>query len=276
VSRQEFDLDKVEICVSDGGSTDNLMNLIDRYSEVVTFKYARQDMTKEYIPTIANCPASCFNAAIRWMPSYEYVIKTDPEVLMRDPWVLSEMMQELEKDDTRMYNCRTHFTEGDDWMTDYDEILSKYERHYHYAEGGPFSRSKYYFCSAFSKARFEELRGIDEIFSSGVGYDDDGLRSMWKNRYGQLEKELSGQAIHLWHGPNRYPPPWEEFNRRVYEHIKSLDTANTLSLVNGKIVKKERPWGNPETLSKIYTIKDGSITKTEAPYQGAFEVDLPF
>lgn len=276
LSRQEFDLDKVEVCVSDGGSTDNLMNLIDRYSEIMTFKYAGQDMTKEYITTVANCPASCFNAAIRWMPSYEYVIKTDPEVIMRDPWILSEMMSELEKDDTRMYNCRTHFTEGDGWYSDYDEILNGYERHYHFAEGGPFSRSKYYFCSGFSKARFEEIRGIDEIFSSGVGFDDDGLREMWKNKFGKYEKEIAGQAIHMWHGPNKYPSPWEEFNRRVFNHIKHLNTANTVALRSGKLVVEERPWGNPETLSRIYTIKDGSITKTEDPYPGAFEVDLPF
>ena len=133
VTRQEFDLDKVEICVSDGGSTDSLMTLIDRYSEVLTFKYAGQNMSREYIPTAANCPANCFNAAIRWMPSYEYVIKMDPEVVMRDAWILSEMMEELERDDSRMYNCRTHFTEGDDWITDYDAVISDYERHYNIA-----------------------------------------------------------------------------------------------------------------------------------------------
>jgi glycosyltransferase involved in cell wall biosynthesis len=277
LSRQDF-LDEggqIEICIMDRGSTDNLLGLIDRYSEVFTFRFAEADPFAGKMSSKTN-PCINFNTLIKYIPTNNYVIKTDAEVVVRDPWTVREIFEALEKDDSRMYNARTHFTDSDGWYSDFDELLSKYERHYLYAEGGPFSRSKYYFFSGFSREKFIELGGIDELFSYGVGYDDTALREMWKNRYGQYEKEISGQAIHQWHGPNVFPPPWEEMNRRIYERIKGFDKANMLALENGKVVKRERPCGFVEMLSRIYTIKDGSVINTETPWEGAREIDLPF
>lgn len=273
----------LEICIADGGSTDNLLNLIDRYSDVFTFKYAHSDRNKALFPISSNMPCADLNAMICWMPSYGTILKMDPEVVLRDDWILEELIEQMGRYPARdqMFNVRTHFTEGNDWYHSLEDILSDYEQHYHYAEGGPFSRSKFYFCSGFSRLLFVEMGGIEEMFSMGTGYEDTHFREIWKNRYGHYERELTGQAIHLWHGPNQSPPAWEELNRRVFDYLRNVKENNTRRLLMGKLVpadeKQRYVWGNPEMLSKIYIIQDGSIVGThEHPVENPVELDLPF
>ena len=277
LSRQNYDLDKVEICIGDGGSNDNLLNLIDRYSDVFTFKYAIRNEEYAPIPIISNQPAARINTVIKNMPSYDKVVKIDPEIVLRDEWILQEISDNIDKDDSRTYNVRTHFTEGDTWYMNYEDIINGFEKHYHYAEGGPFSRSKFYFCSGFSREKYIKMGGIEEMCHYGVGYDDTLFREIWKNRYGSYEHEITGQAIHLWHGPNQSPPNWEELNKRIFHHLKHMSDSNVLRLEDEQLKVVENPvWGIPEMLSKIYTIKDGEIIKEEKPSEVSQDLDLPF
>lgn len=280
LSRQEYPVEDIEICVGDVNSTDNLLALIDRYSDVFTFKFLQFDMKQTIIPKWSYNPVSRLNSLIKHVASHPYIIKIDPEIIMKDDWVISEMAEGLAADDTRTYNARTHFTEGDDWYGDFEEVLKFHERHYHYAEGGPFSRSKFYFCSGFSKDKFIQLGGIDELFSLAVGYDDSCFREHWKNCYGSYEKEITGQAIHLWHGPPRTPPSWEAMGKRIYDTIKTYDRANRVRLTpdNRLSINLNEPheWGTPNILSKVYTIAEGQVTQTEDPSGKGKELDLPF
>lgn len=278
--RQSFldeDNNELEICILDTGSTDNLFMVIDRFSEVdnVVFKYARAFESNCMLSSFSN-PCIGLNTLIKYLPSNNTVVKTDAEVVLLDDWILDSITDLLEKDDIRPYNVRTHFVEGDDWYENFDDLRSMYEYHYHMAEGGPFSRSKFYFFSAFNRDKFLALGGIDELFHAGVGYEDNCFREMWKNRYGSYEAEVPGRAIHLWHGPNHFPPSWEELNRRVYESVNSKDTANTLKLINNKLVPRNEPIGCVEMLSEIYTIKGGTIINKEKLWDGAREISLPF
>lgn len=277
ISRQTYE-GPLEVCIADGNSTDNLMNLIDRYSDAITFKYAVSDRKKAPIAISSNMPCADINTAIKNMATYDYIIKTDPEIVLKDEWIIEEITEELARDNTRMYNARTHFTEGDTWYMSFDDIIGSHEKYYHYAEGGPFSRSKFYFCCGFDKNKFIELGGIEEMFCYGTGYDDTCFREHWKNRYGQYEKEITGQAIHLWHGHNTSPPSWEELNRRTYNMLKYLKVANQTRLVNNKLVSVPggANWGVPEMLSKVYTIKDGQIINVESPCETSQDLDLPF
>ena len=126
-------------------------------------------MRKTIIAKRSYNPAARFNSMIKHVASNPYIIKIDPEIVIKNAWVVSEIATSLEIDSNRMYNARTHFTEGNDWYSNFDEIISNYENHYHFAEGGPFSRSKFYFCSGFSRNKFVELGGIDELFTIAVG-----------------------------------------------------------------------------------------------------------
>lgn len=279
ITRQDYNLKDLEVCLSDAGSTDNLLSLIDRYSEVLTFKYGHTDKKKSYVPMLAYNPSADYNLLAKYVASHNYVIKVDPEIVMKDPWVISEIVENLEKDDTRMYNARCHFTQGDGWYVDYDDIIRDHEKHYHFAEGGPFTRSKFYFCSGWSKERFIEMGGVDEMFCNGVGYDDTCFREHWKNYYGQYEKEITGQVIHLWHGTNKYNPSYEHLNRRLFESLKGMPKANLVRLKHEQSVvnpKEPHPWANPEMLSKFYVIKNGEIIDVEQYHENAKELDLPF
>jgi glycosyltransferase involved in cell wall biosynthesis len=272
------DIFPIEICVADGYSTDNLITLIDRYSDAFTFKYAMSDRNKASFPISSNMPCADLNAMIKWMPSYDTVVKMDPEVVLRDDWVLEEIHEYVEAEPRRLFNARTHFTEGNDWYHSYEDIINDYEQHYHYAEGGPFSRSKFYFCSGFNRLNFIELGGIEEMFSMGTGYEDTHFREVWKNHYGSYEREITGQAIHLWHGHNVSPPSWEELNRRVFEYLKNSNENNRARIQNGNLLNKEDTiWGSPDMLSKIYIIHDGEIVGIHPhPAKNPEELDLPF
>lgn len=281
ISRQDYpELEnRLEICIGDVNSTDNLLSVIDRYSDTFTFKFFQFDMKKTVLSKWAYNPAARFNSMIRHVASHPYIIKIDPEIIMKHEWVISEMAEGLEKDDSRMYNARAHFTEGDSWYMDFDDIITQHEKHYHYAEGGPFSRSKFYFCSGFSRDRFVDLGGVDELFTLAVGYDDTCLREHWKNRYGAYEKEITGEAIHLWHGSPSTPPAWEAMGQRIYERIKHMDMANTIRLgLDKKLIVTNEPqeWGTPKILSKVYTIRDSRIENVEDPSGEGPELDLPF
>jgi glycosyltransferase involved in cell wall biosynthesis len=279
ISRQDYPTEDVEICIGDVRSTDNLLSLIDRYSEVFTFKFFQFNMRNTVLPKWSYNPAPRFNSMVRHVASNPYVIKMDPEIVMIDDNVIAEMAKGLTEDDSRMYNARTHFTEGDEWFSDYDDVVSGFEKHYRFAEGGPFSRSKYYFCSGFSRDKFIELGGIDELFSLAVGYDDDGLRAVWKNRYGQFEKEITGRAIHLWHPSKGTSPAWEVMGQRIFDRIKHMNRANIVRLgPDRKLIISQEPqeWGTPNILSKVYTIKDGQTINVEDPSGLGQELDLPF
>jgi hypothetical protein len=277
--RQDYmDYDnELEICILDTGSTDGLFMIMDRFSEAegVTFKYAVAFESDCMLSSFSN-PCIGLNTLIKYLPSHDKVIKTDAEVVLVDPWILDEVYDVLSENDTRLYNVRTHFVDGDNWYDNFDDLVSRYERYYHVAEGGPFSRSKFYFFSAFSRAKFIELGGVDELFHAGVGYEDNCFREMWKNKYGAYEMEIPGRAIHLWHGPNQFPPSWEELNKRIFNTIKSKSQANTLKLVNNELVPREEPLGYVEMLSEVYTIKNGTIINKEKLWDGAKEISLPF
>jgi glycosyltransferase involved in cell wall biosynthesis len=276
--KQDYDLSKVEVCVLDGGSTDSLYSILDRYSDTLTFRLAYADRAKSYIPVTSNFPGNEINLGVKYVASYDKIIKIDPEIVIKDNWLLAEVNELLSKDDSRMYNARCHFTEGDGWYSSFEDIVTSHEKQYHYAENGPFTRSRYYFCSGFSKARFLEMRGIEEMFGWGVGYDDDSFRSTWFNRYGDYEYEITAQAVHLWHGANKSRPTKEIANGRMYRHLKKQELNNVVRLKNGELVRDEStPWANPEMLSKIYTIHEGAVTNVEDVNNGkSLELDLPF
>lgn len=275
---QDYDLSKIEVCILDGGSTDSLYNIIDRYSEQLKFSLVFADRNKSYVPVISNFPGNEINLGVKYVASYDKIIKMDPEIVIKDEWLLQEMSDNLDKDDSRMYNARCHFTEGDSWYSSFSSILSEYERNYHYAEGGPFTRSRYYFCCGFMKERFLGIRGVEEMFGWGAGYDDDSFRAAWFNRYGNYEYEITAQAIHLWHGANQTRPTKEMANGRMFKHLKKQDINNVVRIKNGELVRDEKtPWANPAMLSKIYRIEDGRITKEDDVNEGrSLVLDLPF
>ena len=277
ISRQEYDLSKIEICILDGGSTDSLWSIVDRYSDVFTFRLCEADRLKSYLPIVSNFPGVEINLGAKYLSRYDKIIKIDPEVVIKDEWLLSEVNELLDKDDSRMYNSRTHFTAGE-FYSSLDDIIKSYEKHYHYAENGPFTRSRYWFCSSFSRSKFLELRGVEELFGFGTGYDDDGLRTSWKNRYGNYEYEITAQSIHLDHGGNKFRPTKEYLNKRTFDHLKKQDLNNVVRLKGGTLVRDENTlWANPEMLSKIYTVKDGSVVNVEDINNGtSSELSLPF
>jgi len=179
----------------------------------------------------------------------------------------------------------------------YEDIITKYIDHYHYAEGGPFSRSLFYFCCGFSRTSFIKMGGIEELMGLGLGYDDTLWREHWCNMFGGYEREIEAQCIHLWHPAKSYPRSLLELNRRSFELLKNYE-ANTACFVNKsnlsenqssedtgtfdnignhddiEIVKTTRDWGNPDMLSAIYTIQDSEVVSVDKITENARELNI--
>jgi len=280
ISRQDTKLD-IEICVIDGFSTDGLIPLLDRYSDLFTIKYACADRTKSDIPILTNNPAKEHNLNVRWMASYDTVIKIDPEIVIKDPWTIQEIYDLVCADYNKHYNARAWFTNGDSWYSNYEDIIDNFYMHPMVESNEFFSRSQFYFCSGFSRTSFIKMGGIEELMVSGDGFDDTTWLSNWQNHYnnGGLI-EVSGQCIHLWHSatPNHSSSLFE-LNRRKYELFKNRKQANSICLEeksNGElsIIECTRNWANPEMLSTVYTIKDGKVINEEKITEDAISLDL--
>lgn len=273
IARQDCNNLDVEICIADGGSTDNLISLIDRYSERFRFIYAVSNRDKAYVPVLTNCPAADLNVMIKYMPTYDTVLKLDPEIVLKDEWLIREAYTYVQANSVRTFNARVHFVEGADWYNNYEDIISRYEQHYQIVEGAPFSRSKFYFCSAFSRTSFMNMGGVDERFCKGDGYEDTCFREHWKNVYGEYEYEITAQAIHMWHPPTpNHSPSLYELNRRQFEVLKENHMANIG--MEEELVKL--PWGSPAMLSRVYKIENGNIEDSFAVTDDAEELNLPF
>lgn len=274
ISRQDYD-GKLEVCVVDSGSDDGLITLLDRYSDVIKFKYAKSVPMQTAIPAIYETRISDFNAMVKHMASYDTILKLDADVVMLDNWIIPEMIDVGVFHTNRPLNARVHYTEGDTWYMNFDDIVRNYTNHYLVMDGGPLTRSKTYLCSAFNKKDFIELGGIEELLLHGVGYDDMLFREMWNKKYKNYEFEITGQAVRLWQPPKQYPTTVEEINRRIYERLKVAPSANSIRVVDGELKLEKAEWGIPEAISKVYNIRDGAITSVDIPCASSLDVDLP-
>lgn len=276
ITKQDYNLENLEVCILDGGSSDNLISIIERFSEYFTIKYVAVDKNKSVVPVLHNCPASTINAGVRWVVSNDKVIKLDPEVIMLDKYLLSEVEDSLNNNPNHLVSARAFIITGSDWYSDYDSILENYS---HYIAGNelPFSRADYHFCIGFSRTAFITVGGLEEMFGLGSGCFDLHFNRAWKNHFGNNFVELDSQVLHLEHPVVGGDISSFELNRRIFDNLKELKSNyNCVVKEEGelKIVPCYREWGNIEMLSKVYKIKEGKVISTEALSESSLDVNL--
>ena len=245
LGRQDYDLKKVEICVSDGFSTDSLIDVLKEHKhKFLRVLYATSDRSKLPFEIVSNNPACDINAQICWMPTFEKIIRIDPEVRFSNPHTLSYVSERLSKDTNLCLNLRCAvLRKGFKYPEDGEPTLEdrEVEADCVYA----------FYASCFNRSAFIRNRGVDERFALGFAGEDSFFHLWWRNN---SKHEVAGPeyiVYHLWH-PS--PSSNEEFQKIRHEY--------TIPLLKRLLESNEKPnshlkgledmsWMRPEMLGEI-------------------------
>jgi glycosyltransferase involved in cell wall biosynthesis len=202
ILEQEGDFE-IEILIGDGGSTDNLDQVLSYFMD--KFSVVRKiliDRKKSPYNHPFNCPAWEYNVLVDHADS-EYIVKIDPEFVLITPGFIQKAYNILSNGTPAMVMPFPHHVEDFPFTTieDIKERYQKYEYQTHIRPETCQQNNVYYGCM-FRKKDFIELGGIDMRFLQGIGSEDDHMMDQWRRKYGTdkvmtLEDE---HGVHLYHG----------------------------------------------------------------------------
>jgi len=247
LKRQNYDLKNVEVCVTDGDSTDNLMAVLRKHWKTVgQVKYARSDRSRLPFKVMSNCPAADINAQIANVASYEKIIRTDAEMRFSNPDTLRLVAEKLEDPDMCFTLAQARLLEGHRYPEDGEPV--KFRDH-HLANGIYWDS---FFFSAFNKSKFIEMGGVDERFCLGFAAEDTYFHWYWKKHAHYEHSTLDYKALHLYH-PDPMIPEYmklrNEYTWPMFERFKRDDVRPNSHLLGTE-------WRRPEMISGVRIVKD--------------------
>jgi len=236
IKNSNFDTKQIEVCISDGNSSDNLKEIIEKwYKEFYQIKYAISDRTILPFEIKTNDPACDWNALVANMPTFNKIILSDPEVVFIYKDQLKWIDNTLNKD-----LCIWHSSflmKHRDFTEDYKD-----KRNIELYCRGTSGR-----CLAFLKNTFMQNRGFEEKFALGFAGED----NYFIERFKVQKKEMHSPypIIHLWH-----PSPVTKENlklRDTYTLPLLFKLRETYPLPN----ENNPNWTRPEMLKNIEVFK---------------------
>lgn len=249
LKRQNYDLKDVEICISDGNSTDNLKEVMQKHASTFgSMKYGLSDRSRLPYPVKSNNPAADINAQVCNLATHEKIIRTDAEMRYKSPNTLALIARELEDKTVCFTIPAGRLLEGHDYPADGEPAALRD----HWLAGGVYVDS--FFCSCFNKSEFIRMRGVDERYCLGFAAEDTYFHWYWKNNsnfkhapLGETYLDTEYMAYHLYH-----PEPMTEEYRKIRDEY-------TLPLMQRMKAANEQPndhcigteWQRPEMLSDV-------------------------
>jgi len=233
-----YDPKRLEICVTDGGSSDNLVEVLKSYAgKFLQIKYAISDRSALPFVIPENNPACDINAQICNVASFPKIVRTDAEVRFRHKDSLKYISDTLSKDRELciVFHCihlNKDFVMGED--------PEKYR----------FSYAKMSFhCSCFWKNTFIRNRGVDERFALGFAAEDSYFHRWWRKNRRLIHPPAGWQVLHLWHGK------WQSENRLKLKHEYSMPMYLRFLKSNMTPNKGNDNWQRPEMIKEVHIWK---------------------
>ncbi len=216
LSSMNYDMKKVEIVITDGYSTDHLMEVIEsNYRSFYQIKFAHSDRSVLPFKIETNNPACDRNAMVANLPTFEKIIMTDPEVLFVSNDALTFISDTLEDKDTIIWYKAFKLDKNWPYM-DSNGNLSKYEsfiiKNINGANG---------FVNCINRSLFLETRGYDERFALGFAAED----CQWIHWHERNKRSVkaSGRVLHLYHldanHDDRYREIYDNYTIPLYRQM---------------------------------------------------------
>lgn len=186
-----YDPKKLEICVTDGNSTDNLKDVLKANAKYFDqIKYAISDRSKLPFKIPLNNPACDINAQICNVATYDKIIRTDAEVFFTNKNSLVMLSNQLKKRRHALSFLGLRMRRDFKLHSKMDPEKSKYAN----------SRDSF-FCVGFDKRDFIQLGGVEEKFAMGFAAEDTYWHWYWHHVGWKLNYSPPGfKVMHMWHG----------------------------------------------------------------------------
>ncbi len=246
LSFMAYNMKKVEIVITDGYSTDNLMEVIQRhYKTFFQIKFAHSDRSVLPFTIVSNNPACDRNAMVANLPTFEKIIMTDPEVLFIDNNELTYISAKLNDKETIIWyrafklNENWPYSGSNGTLKDFQHNITKTING---ANG---------FVNCTNKSLFLETRGYDERFALGFAAED----CQWIHWHERNKRSVKapGKVVHLYHldanHDDRYRKIYDSYTIPLYRQMLRDNTqANSFS----------PNWQRPEMIKDIQIFKEGN------------------
>lgn len=198
---QTYNLKQIEICITDGGSTDNILEVIEKFKDTFyDIKYNIADRSKLKFKILSNNPACDRNAQLCYQPTSDKVILTDPEVRFTDKNELNNIEKTLDEFDVLYYNAIFMDVEYNyDGIINKDLALAYPHRTYNGTSA---------LCIGVRLKTFIDYKGFDIRFANGFACEDSQFLE-WHRRNTSC-KVMDNHVIHLYH-----PTQWTDYNTNL-------------------------------------------------------------
>jgi len=236
LKEQTFPTQEIQLCISDGGSSDNVRDVILKHSDAfgrVLFCTSDRSALPFVIPS--NNPTCDKNALVASLASDGIVILTDPEVCWTRRESISDLVSQLST--TRHWaSIPTYIGNSGHIGLGYIDINSSMHK-------GVYSGCG--FCLCFHKEMFVERRGFEERFVMGYACDDVYFCDSWRRDLSEVVTDE--RVFHHWHDDKHLLKK----NQQLLEH--NLVVAREL---NGSMPNIGNDnWQRPEMIHSIEEIK---------------------
>lgn len=267
ILQQDFDAKRLELCITDGNSTDDLKEVLAKYSErFAQIKYAISDRGKLPFQIVSNCLACDTNAQVCSVASFEKVLRLDPEIRFGNPQTLQYVFNALDEPEMVIALPYTMLAEGVPWS---DTALP--ER----GARGAVVRGEGN-CIAFNKSNYIETGGMDERFAAGFAGEDSYFHA-WHKRNGvwDLADDIY-MLFHEYHNSSCTPANMELREVITLPLLRKLMEVNAKpnSHLQGEQVDA---WRRPEMITdmQIITSKQSALFAVVVSYKDTPDMSLP-
>ncbi len=239
-----YNMKKVEIVITDGYSTDNLMEVIQRhYKSFYQIKFAHSDRSVLPFTIVSNNPACDRNAMVANLPTFEKIIMTDPEVLFIDKNELTYISAKLNDKETIIWYRA--FKLNENWpYSGSNETLKDFQHNITKTINGANG-----FVNCINRSLFLQTRGYDERFVLGFAAED----CQWIHWHERNKRSVKapGKVVHLYHldanHDDRYRKIYDNYTIPLYRQMLRDNTqANSFS----------SNWQRPEMIKDIQVFKE--------------------
>lgn len=233
--RLNFDPKRLEICVTDGGNSDELRKMLQGYAKhFFQIKYAFSDRSELPFVIPENNPACDINAQICHVASFSKIIRTDPEVRFVNKDSLNLIDRELSLNKEL---CLT---------------FTSWHMNKEYVDGTPFDKKNMwtqakmsFHCSCFWKEAFIRNRGVEERFALGFAAEDSYFHQWWRRNRKFKNAPCGFEIMHLWHGK------WQTTNRLRLKHEYTLPMYKQFLRENHTPNEGNPDWQRPEIIKGV-------------------------